>query len=104
LPRRQWHGLPSAVRAGVQSHTGPILRTAPVEAGSVSDFAAVLETRDGRFFCKGVVADSPMGWMHRNGARINPYLPAPMPRLHWQVEADGWLMLGFEHVEGRCRI
>lgn len=42
-----------------------------------------------------------MGWMHRNEARINPHLPAPMPRMHWQIEADGWLMLGFEYVEGR---
>ena len=42
-----------------------------------------------------------MGWMHRNESKINPYLPAQMPRLHWQVEASGWLMLGFEYVAGR---
>jgi hypothetical protein len=101
LPRSQWHELPPAVRAGVESHTGPILRATLVEAGSISDFAAVLETRDGRYFCKGAVAGNPMGWMHRNEARINPYLPAHMPRLHWQIEADGWLILGFEYVEGR---
>jgi len=101
LPRRQWHELPPDVRAEVQRHTGPILRVTPVEAGSISDFAAVLETRGGRFFCKGAAADNSMGWMHRNEARINPYLPAPMPRLHWQVEVDGWLVLGFEYVEGR---
>jgi hypothetical protein len=101
LPRRQWHKLPPAVRAEVESHTGPILRATLVEAGSISDFAAVLETRDGRYFCKGAIADNPVGWMHRNEARINPYLPAPMPRLQWQIEADGWLLLGFEYVEGR---
>jgi hypothetical protein len=101
LPRCQWHELPPAVRAEVQSHTGPMLRTTPVEAGSISDFAAVLDTRDGRVFCKGAVAGNPMGWMHRNEARINPYLPAQMPRLYWQIEADGWLLLGFEYVEGR---
>jgi hypothetical protein len=101
LPRCQWHELPPAVRAEVQSHTGPILRATPVVAGSISDFAAVLESRDGRFFCKGAVAGNPMGWMHRNEARINPYLPAQIPRLHWQVEADCWLILGFEYLEGR---
>jgi hypothetical protein len=89
LPRRQWLELPPAVRAEVQSQTGPILRVTPVEAGSISDFAAVLETRGGRFFCKGAAAGNPMGWMYRNEARINPCLPAPMPRLHWQIEADG---------------
>lgn len=101
MPRSQWHELPPAVRAEVQSRTGPILRATPVEAGSVSDFAAVLQTRDDRFFCKGAVAGNPMGWMHRNEARINPYLPAPMPRLLWQIEVDGWLVLGFEYIEGR---
>lgn len=101
MPRSQWHELPPSVRAEVQRHTGPILRATPVEAGSISDFAAMLLTRRGRFFCKGAVADNPLGWMHRNEARINPYLPAQMPRLHWQIEADGWLLLGFEYVEGR---
>jgi Ser/Thr protein kinase RdoA (MazF antagonist) len=42
-----------------------------------------------------------MGWMHRNEARINPFLPASMPRLRWQVESDGWLLLGFDYVDGR---
>ncbi|MBB4763756.1 hypothetical protein ACFQFC_06045 [Amorphoplanes digitatis] len=61
----------------------------------------MLDGRDGLFFCKGAVAGNPMGWMHRNEDRINPYLPAEMPRLHWQIEIDGWLLLGFEYVEGR---
>nr|BFE72966.1 hypothetical protein GCM10020092_062670 [Actinoplanes digitatis] len=85
----------------MRRRTGPILRVTPVEAGSISDFAAVLDGRDGLFFCKGAVAGNPMGWMHRNEDRINPYLPAEMPRLHWQIEIDGWLLLGFEYVEGR---
>jgi hypothetical protein len=61
----------------------------------------VLETRDGRFFCKGASTDNPKAWMHRNEARINPYLPAQTPRLCWQVEVGGWLLLGFEYVRGR---
>jgi hypothetical protein len=39
--------------------------------------------------------------MHRNEARINPHLPKQVPRLQWQVEAEGWLMLGFQFVVGR---
>ena len=30
-------------------------------------------------------------------------LPAQAPRLLWQVEQDGWLLLGFEHVAGPVR-
>src|SRR5690348_5949367 len=34
-------------------------------------------------------------------ARINAHLPPPMPRLLWQVERDGWILLGFDYVAGR---
>lgn len=101
MPRRHWHELPPTVRAAVEHHTGRIWQASPVETGSISDVAAVLDTGDGRYFCKGAAADNPMGWMHRNEARINPHLPPPMPRLRWQVDQDGWLLLGFEHIDGR---
>jgi Phosphotransferase enzyme family len=40
--------------------------------------------------------------MHRNEAAVNHLLPLGLaPRLLWQVETDGWLMLGFEHAAGR---
>jgi hypothetical protein len=73
----------------------------PVETGSVSDIVAVLKTGQGRIFCKGASAENPMGWMHRNEARINPHLPTQMPRLRWQVDVGGWLLLGFDHIRGR---
>ncbi|XVV13335.1 phosphotransferase [Actinoplanes sp. CA-131856] len=101
LPRHPWHKLPPAVLEAVEARTGPIKRAIPVEAGSVSDVAVVLETYDSRFFCKGASSDNPRGWMHRNEARINAFLPPQVPRLQWQVETDGWLLLGFEHVQGR---
>jgi len=39
--------------------------------------------------------------MHRNEARANPWLPGLAPRLLWTLDTDGWLLLGFEHIEGR---
>ena len=101
MPRLPWHQLPPSVRAAVEHRTGPILRVRPVDAGVISDVAAVLETSSGLVFCKGASAGNPMGWMHRNEARINPHLPVQMPRLEWQVESDGWLLLGFDYVDGR---
>jgi hypothetical protein len=85
----------------VESHTGAVLGVKSVETGVISDVAAVLETRSGLVFCKGAGVDNSMGWMHRNEARINAFLPASMPRLRWQVESDGWLLLGFDYVDGR---
>jgi Ser/Thr protein kinase RdoA (MazF antagonist) len=39
--------------------------------------------------------------MHRHEADVNPLLPRVAPRLLWRAEAEGWLLLGFEHVAGR---
>ncbi|WET81169.1 phosphotransferase [Amycolatopsis sp. QT-25] len=74
---------------------------APV-AGRNSDFAATLHTRLGAVFCKGVVdAGGGRGAMHRHEAAVASQLPpAVAPRLRWKAEADGWLMLGFQHITG----
>jgi hypothetical protein len=34
-------------------------------------------------------------------AMIAPYVLAVSPRLLWQVESDGWNVLGFEYIDGR---
>lgn len=64
--------------------------------------AASLLTADGWVFCKGVKVDDRQSFMHRNEAAVNPFLPKDVaPRLLWQIENDGWLLLGFEHVSGQ---
>jgi hypothetical protein len=34
-------------------------------------------------------------------AKINPWVLQVTPRLLWHLQANGWDVLGFEHVEGR---
>jgi hypothetical protein len=71
-------------------------------SGINAEFAASLSTATGRVFVKGVRLDSRNVSAHRTEARVNGYLPATLaPRMLWQVEAAGWLLLGFEHVSGR---
>jgi hypothetical protein len=71
-------------------------------SGINQDFAATLTTDTGRAFVKGVRLDSRNVAAHRSEARVNGHLPATLaPRMLWQVEAAGWLLLGFEHVSGR---
>ncbi|MFD4908236.1 phosphotransferase [Kitasatospora purpeofusca] len=74
----------------------------PATAGTVSDFAATLETAVGPVFCKAVREDNSKAWMHRRESVVNAVLPAGLaPRLLWTIEAGGWLALGFERVPGR---
>ncbi|ANZ42336.1 hypothetical protein BBK82_46895 [Lentzea guizhouensis] len=100
--RLAWQALPLDVRAAVQAHTGVVVEAESSSAGRNSAFSASLRTADGLVFCKGGRTNSPQAFMHRNEALVNPLLPRELaPKLRWQVEQDGWLLLGFEHVPGR---
>ncbi|MFF0388487.1 phosphotransferase [Kitasatospora sp. NPDC004615] len=97
-----WHQLPSELRSGIEGRTGPVARATPPTAGTVSDFAALLDAAGGPVFCKAVREDNAKAWMHRLESAVNTVLPPGIgPRLLWTVEAAGWLALGFERAPGR---
>ncbi|BCJ33740.1 hypothetical protein Athai_12430 [Actinocatenispora thailandica] len=94
-----WEQLPGTVRAAVQAHTGPISDVQAAPDGAGSDLTVTLHTGHGLVFCKGIQADHPLVRMHRTEARAAG--AGVGPRLRWQLEADGWLLLGLEHIAGR---
>ncbi|MER5354610.1 phosphotransferase [Kitasatospora sp. NPDC002551] len=97
-----WKHLPDALRIGIEGLTGAVTAAVPPAGGTVSDFAATLETAGGPVFCKAVREDNPKAWMHRLESVVNPVLPPGIaPRLLWKVEAGGWFALGFEHAPGK---
>lgn len=100
MSRLAWSDLPASVRAAVSAECGGVTDADHPGVGRQSDFTATLRTDTGHVFCKGVRTDSPKVAMHRHEAGINAFLPSAAPRLLWQVETEGWLVLGFEHVEG----
>ncbi|TDD48767.1 aminoglycoside phosphotransferase family protein [Saccharopolyspora elongata] len=102
MTRRDWSELPAAVRAAIENQCGSVTRAVLPDAGRNSDVSATLHTGGGHvLFCKGVRLDTPQARMHRHEAQVNPYLPLGVaPRLLWESEVDGWLLLGFEHVPG----
>ncbi|MFJ7213576.1 phosphotransferase family protein [Amycolatopsis sp. NPDC098790] len=103
MPRSTWEALPAAVRAAIEHEAGDVREAVLPSAGRNSDFSATLYTAAGPVFCKGIAeAGGKRGRMHRHEAAVNPILPvAVAPRLLWRLEADGWLVLGFEHCPGR---
>ncbi|GAB3147882.1 hypothetical protein GCM10027290_31730 [Micromonospora sonneratiae] len=97
-----WDALSEPVRVAVTEQTGNIRSASQVGAGSTCQLAEILHTRQGPIFCKGVRTDAGNTWMLRNEIRVNTLLPAGVaPRVLWQVEADGWLLAGFDLVPGR---
>jgi hypothetical protein len=99
--RRTWSQLPDGVRSQIVRRGGQMLNESQAPAGRHSEFSATLHMEVGPVFVKGITADNPLADGHRHEANVNTWLPAVAPRLQWTIEADGWLMLGFEHLSGR---
>jgi hypothetical protein len=103
--RSEWANLPCEVREAVVERTGLVREVRPVTAGSNAELAAVVDGSAGPTFVKaGTISgheDGRQARALRREAAINPHVREFAPRLHWTVEAGGWLVLGFEHVDGR---
>ncbi|MGJ5804997.1 phosphotransferase [Streptomyces europaeiscabiei] len=74
-------------------------------SGFTSGFAAVLHGANGSEFVKAANAldNTVIADCYRQEALINTALPAevPAPRLRWiEEQADGWIVLGFDAVNG----
>ncbi|WP_344478702.1 phosphotransferase [Nonomuraea monospora] len=94
-----WDGLPYGLQRAVREHTGRVTGSRP-DKGQRSDFNATLETASGLVFAKG--AYQPLfAASLRNEAATVAWVSRIAPRLLWRIDVEGWVMLGFEHVNGR---
>jgi hypothetical protein len=103
--RLPWQAIPSHLRDRVADLLGARVLEAHTQPGGFSPgVAARLTLADGRrAFVKAVGEvnpDSP--GIHRSEARIAASLPAgtPASRLLGSVDADGWVILVFEDIDG----
>lgn len=100
MPRTPWLSLPADLRAAVEAHAGNVDREDPSDSGINSEITSTLHTGRGRVFVKGA-ADERARQSLRNEAAVNPHVSALAPRLLFDVEAGGWRLLGFEHLDAR---
>jgi hypothetical protein len=101
MARIDWDDLPEGVRSAIQSRTGLVLKAQTASEGLNCEIAALLYTLTEKVFVKGLRSDHPRVWTQQMEAMINPWVLEVTPRLLWRVQADGWDVLGFEHIEGR---
>lgn len=105
--RVHWEELPRSIRDAVEQRLdGKVVEPVTQPGGFSPGLAARLLLDDGRrVFVKAVseMANPDSPGMHRREARIVSALPAsaPVPRLLWTYDDDGWVALGFEDVDGR---
>ncbi|MCP2336956.1 phosphotransferase [Actinomadura rupiterrae] len=107
MPRSGWTDLPDEVRGAIEARIGPVVGARSATTGNHADVAATLETADSKVFVKAARKldtdqDGPEVWSLRRESLIAPHVKQFAPRLLWQQESGGWLVLGFEHVPGRA--
>ena len=104
--RPAWLELPERVRAVVTSRCGvDVVEATSAGSGFTPGFASSLLLADGRrVFVKAAdeATRAPFAASYRNEAAKLAVLPpnVPAPRLLWSHDADGWVVLGIQHVAG----
>ncbi|MFJ9247897.1 aminoglycoside phosphotransferase [Streptomyces sp. NPDC101776] len=99
--RITFEDLPLAALSAVEKLTGPVLKSETVSQGFNSELAARVFTDSGSCFVKGLRTDHRWISTQRREAEVNPFLHGIAPGLLWQIEEAGWVLLGFENLQGR---
>ncbi|KAA1417739.1 phosphotransferase [Nocardioides humilatus] len=106
--RLEWTFLPPHLRKEIEHRIGSSVVEAQSRAsGFTPGFASVLVCADGsRHFVKAAStkAQKMFADAYREEARKLGLLPpgVPAPQLQWLHDADDWVALGFEYVDGRA--
>jgi hypothetical protein len=99
--RIEWDDLPVSLKNAISARSGPVISGRCATDGQNSPLAAVLDTRDGKVFVKGLPSGHRPIVTQAREAAAAPLAKGLSPELLWQFNEDGWNVNGFEHIDGR---
>lgn len=102
--RPSWDELPEPLREGLADRLGAITFAEIQTGGFTPGLAVRLRLASGqRVFAKGIPADHVLAGKYRVEATTARHLPdsTPAPRLRWDADIAGWVVLAFDDVDGR---
>ncbi|MGQ0776524.1 MAG: phosphotransferase family protein [Pseudonocardiales bacterium] len=102
--RPTWDELPPALRDGLADRLGPITSAQTQTGGFTPGLAVRLRLTSGELlFAKGIPTDHVLAGKYRAEATTARQLPktTPAPRLHWDADIAGWVVLAFDDIDGR---
>jgi hypothetical protein len=101
VDRIAWEDLADDLKDAIERRTGLILSAQTMTAGKNSPVAATVATAEGKTFVKGLPASDRRSASQLREAAVAPLVTGISPALYWQFEEAGWIVLGYEYVEGR---
>ncbi len=99
--RIPWDDLPASLKDAISARTGPVISGRAATDGQNSPLAAVLNTRNGKVFVKGLPSGHRLIVTQAREAAAAPLAKGLSPELLWQFDEDGWNVNAFEHIDGR---
>jgi hypothetical protein len=99
--RIEWDNLPATLKEAISARTGPVISGQAATNGQNSPLAAVLNTRNGKVFVKGLPSGHRLVVTQAREAAAAPLAQGLSPQLLWQFDEAGWNVNGFEHIDGR---
>ena len=99
--RIAWHDLPGPLKQAIEARTGPITGVRIATAGQNSPLAAIIDTRDGKVFVKGLPSDHRRVITQAREAAVAPLVSGISPALLWHITEARWNVLGYEYADGR---
>lgn len=99
--RIQWAELPDALRDAITARTGQVISGRAVTDGKNSPLAAVIETRNGKMFVKGLPSGHLRVITQSREASAAPLVKGLSPALLDRFDEADWNVNIFEYIEGR---
>jgi hypothetical protein len=99
--RIAWDDLPGPLKQAIQARAGPITAVRIAAAGQNSPLAAIIDTRDGKVFAKGLPSGHRRVITQAREAAVAPLVRDISPALLWHFDEGGWNVLGYEYAPGR---
>jgi hypothetical protein len=97
--RSDWTALPEAVTKEIADRIGGS-HTIPAAGGDHAEIAATVTGTYGKVFVKAAHTDMGVRSLRYELLVGEVLQPPHSPAVQWHFETDGWLVAGFEHLDG----
>ncbi|MGI5520608.1 phosphotransferase [Micromonospora sp. CA-259024] len=99
--RSDWTALPATVTTAIAERVGGAFEATPASSGDHAEIASTVVGPDATVFVKAASASAGLSYQSlRYELAASRAIDGWGPAVLWQIESDGWLVVGTEHLDG----